>query len=91
MRNWKKALVCGAMGAGAVLTLAGRRSLGLATIAGGLGLLITEYPEQLEAVLENAPEYVGRATEIFTELSRLRDGVGQRAQAQNVEAYADFV
>jgi len=91
MQNWKKALVCGALGAGAVLTLAGRRTMGLATMLGGLGLLASEYPEQIGAALENAPEYVGRASHFLAEINRLSEQIGQQAPQQNVEAYADFI
>jgi hypothetical protein len=91
MENWKKALVCGAMGAGTVLTLAGRHKVGLATIAGGLGLLASQYPEGFETVLENAPEYVGRATQILGTLSRFSDRSAEGAEQGGVEAYAEFV
>ena len=50
MQSWKKALVCTAVGAGTLLALSGRRNLGVATIAGGLALLASEYPERFEAV-----------------------------------------
>ena len=33
MQNWKKALVYGAVGAGAVLALTGHRKIGIASIA----------------------------------------------------------
>lgn len=91
MENWKKALVCGTLGAGTVLTLSGRRGVGLATIASGLGLLASQYPERLEAVLENAPEYVGRATEVFGTLSGLSERFGQAAEQRGAETYAEFV
>ncbi len=73
MQNWKKALLCTAVGTGVVLTLSGRRNLGIASVAGGLALLASEYPERFEALWENAPEYVDRATRIFSVLSRLSD------------------
>jgi len=91
MENWKRALVCGALGAGTVLTLSGRRSMGLATIAGGLGLLASQYPERFEAVLENAPEYVGRATQVFGTLSRFSERFAEDAERRSVEANAEFV
>jgi uncharacterized membrane protein len=56
MQNWKKALVYSAVGAGAVLALTSRRKIGIASIAGGLALLASEYPERFEAIWENAPE-----------------------------------
>ena len=90
MQNWKKALVCTAVGAGAVLALSGRRNLGIASIAGGLALLASEYPERFEAVWENAPEYVNRATQIFATLSRLSEKFAEDAERRSVDAYQQF-
>ena len=91
MQNWKKAVVCGAVGAGAVLALSGRRSAGLASIAGGLALLASEYPEHFEDVWENAPEYINRAAQIFATLSRLSEGFAEEAERRSVEeSYSEF-
>jgi hypothetical protein len=90
MQNWKKVLVCGAVGAGAVLALSGRRNLGIATIAGGLTLLASEYPERFEAVWDNAPEYVNRATQIFATLSRLAEKFAEDAERRSVASYQQF-
>jgi len=91
MQNWKKALVCGAVGAGAALALSGRRNVGIASIAGGLALLASEYPERFEAVLENAPEYINRASQIFATLSRLSEKYAEEAERRSVEAFGEFV
>lgn len=90
MQNWKKALVCGAVGAGAVLALSGRRNLGIATVAGGLTLLASEYPERFETIWDNAPEYVNRATQIFTTLSRLAEKFAEDAEHRGVASYKQF-
>jgi hypothetical protein len=91
MENWKKALVCGAMGAGAVLTFSGRRKIGLAALAGGLGLLASQYPERFENVIDNAPEYIGRASQVFGTLSRFSERFAEGAERRGTEAYAEFV
>lgn len=90
MQNWKKALIYSAVGAGTVLALSGRRNLGIATIAGGLTLLASEYPERFEAVWENAPEYVNRASQIFTTLSRLAEQFAEDAERRSVASYQQF-
>ena len=91
MQNWKKAVVCGAVGAGAALALSGRRSAGLASIAGGLALLASEYPERFEDLWENAPEYINRAAQIFATLSRLSEGFAEEAERRSVEeSYSEF-
>ena len=91
MQNWKKALICGAVGAGAVLALSGRRNVGIASIAGGLALLASEYPQHFEGVWENAPEYINRATQIFATLSQLSEGFAEEAERRSVASYAEFV
>ena len=87
MQNWKKAVVCGAVGAGAVLALSGRRNVGIASIAGGLALLASEYPEHFEDLWENAPEYISRVAQIFATLSRLSEGLAEEAERRSVESY----
>jgi hypothetical protein len=90
MQNWKKALVCTAIGAGAVLALSGRRNLGIASVAGGLAVLASEYPERFEAVWESAPEYINRATQIFATLSRLSEKFAEDAERRSVAGYQQF-
>ena len=65
MQNWKKAVVMGAVGAGAILIATGRRPIGMAVAAAGLAVLASEYPEKFEAVWENAPEYLQKGVQIF--------------------------
>jgi hypothetical protein len=90
MQNWKKALVCSAVGAGAVLALSGRRNMGIASIAGGLAVLASEYPERFEAIWESAPEYVNRATQIFAALSRISEKFAEDAERRSVASYEQF-
>jgi hypothetical protein len=90
MQNWKKALVCTAVGAGAVLALSGRRNLGIASVAGGLAVLASEYPERFEAVWDSAPEYVNRATQIFAALSRISEKFAEDAERRSVANYQRF-
>ena len=88
MQNWKKALVFGSIGAGAVLAITGRRPLGIAFIAAGTAVLASEYPEHFEAVWENAPEYVSRATQIFGVLSKLSERFAEEAERRGVAAWS---
>ncbi len=90
MQNWKKALVCSAVGAGAVLALSGRRNIGIASIAGGLALLASEYPERFEAVWDDAPEYINRAAQIFATLSRLSERFAEDSERRSVASYQQF-
>lgn len=90
MQNWKKGLIFGAVGAGAVLFLTGRRPVGVALAAGGLALLASEYPEQFENVWESAPEYVNKATQIFGVLSKLSERFAEEAERRSMAAYRDL-
>jgi len=88
MQNWKKAVVFGSIGAGAVLAISGRRPLGIAFIAAGTALLASEYPEHFEAIWENAPEYVNRATHIFGVLSKLSERFAEEAERRGVDSWS---
>jgi hypothetical protein len=90
MQKWKKALIYGAVGAGAALALSGRRNLGMASVAGGLALLASEYPERFEAMWENAPDCVERAARIFTALSRLSERFAEGVERRSVASYGQF-
>ncbi len=87
MQTWKKALIFSSLGAGAVLVATGRRPVGIAVAAGGLALLASEYPEKFEAVWENAPEYVNRATQIFAVISKLSERFAEQAERRSMEAW----
>jgi hypothetical protein len=90
MQNWKKALIFGSLGAGAVLFVTGRRPVGIAVAAGGLAVLASEYPEKFEAVWENAPEYVNRGTQIFAVLSKLSERFAEEAERRSVAAWEEM-
>lgn len=89
MQNWKKAVIYGGLGAGAVLFLMGRRPVGIALAAGGLAVLASEYPEKFEDIWENAPEYVSKATQIFTTLSKLSERFVDEAERRGISALHD--
>jgi len=87
MQNWKKAVVFGSIGAGAVLILTGRRPAGMACAAAGLAVLASEYPEKFEAVWENAPEYLQKSMQIFSTLQKLGEGLAEEAERRSVKAW----
>ncbi len=84
MQNWKKAIVLGSLGAGAMLAISGRRPAGVAVMAGGLALLASEYPEKFEAVWESAPEYVNRATRIFVALQQISERFAEETEGRGL-------
>jgi hypothetical protein len=90
MTNWKKALIFGSIGAGAVLFFTGRRPAGLATATVGLAVLAAEYPETFEGVWENAPEYVTRGVQIFQTLSQIAERFAEQAAGRGSVAYREI-
>ena len=89
MQNWKKAVIFGSIGAGAVLILTGRRPAGMAFAAAGLAILAAEYPEKFEAVWDNAPEYLQKGMSIFSTLQKLGEGFAEEAERRSVNAWRD--
>jgi hypothetical protein len=90
MQNWKKMVIFGSLGAGAALAFSGRRSAGVAVMAGGLALLASEYPEKFEAVWESAPEYVSRATRIFAALQQISERFAEEAERRSLRVVQEY-
>jgi len=90
MQNWKKAVVVGAVGTGAMLIVGGRRPLGMAFAAAGLAVLASEYPEKFEAVWENAPDYLQKGMQIFSTLQKLGENFAEEAERHSVHAWREM-
>ena len=90
MQNWKKAVVFGSIGAGAMLILSGRRSVGMAVAAGGLAVLASEYPEKFEGIWENAPDYLHKGMEIFATLQKVGSDFAEDAERRSVNTWRDM-
>ncbi len=69
MSNWKRALILGSLGAGAVLALSGRRTAGLVLAGVGVAVLASEHPEKVEELWQRAPEYMEKGTQIVNMVS----------------------
>ncbi len=89
MQSWKKAVIFGSIGAGAMLIVTGRRPLGMALAAGGLAVLAAEYPEKFEGVWENAPDYLQKGMQIFATLQKLGEGFAEEAERRSVSAWRE--
>jgi len=90
MKTWKKALIFGSLGAGAVLLVTGKRPAGIAAATVGLAVLAAEYPEKFEGVWENAPEYVTRGVQIFQTLSQIAERFAEQAAQRGSDAYHEI-
>jgi hypothetical protein len=90
MQNWKKALIFGSIGAGAMLIMTRRRPVGMAVAAAGLAVLASEYPEKFEAVWESAPDYLHKGMQIFATLQKLGEGFAEDAERRSVSAWRNI-
>jgi hypothetical protein len=77
MENWKKAVVAGTLAGGAILALTGKRAVGLIMAGVGGALLAAEYPEKMEQLRENFPEYADRAMRVLENVSRAGERVSE--------------
>jgi len=66
MKNWKRALIFGSLGASAFLLVTGRKSAAGVLAGVGLAALATEYPEHMQRLWERAPEYVARGNQVLS-------------------------
>lgn len=85
MKNWKRAVVIGSLGAGALLAVTGKRPAGIAVATVGLALLASEYPESFERVWEQAPDYVTRGMQIFQTLSQIAERFAEQTSRRGIE------
>jgi hypothetical protein len=90
MNTWKRALIFGSLGAGAVLLLTGKRPAAVAAATVGLAVLAAEYPEKFEAVWENAPEYVTRGVQIFQTLTQIAERFADQAAERGSAAFHEI-
>lgn len=90
MQNWKRAVVFGSLGAGAVLFFTGRRPAAVAATTVGLAILAAEYPEKFESIWENAPEYVTRGIQIFQTVSQIAERFAEQAAQRGAAAYREI-
>jgi hypothetical protein len=83
MNPWKRVLIFGAVGAGAVLFATGRRPAGLVIAGVGLATLASEYPDKFEQLWERAPEYLSRGNQIVTAVSRMVERYAEHQQGSD--------
>ena len=89
MTNWKRAVVAGSLGVGAVLLLTGRRPAGIAAATVGLAVLASEYPDAFERIWEDAPDYVTRGIQIFQTLSGIAERLAEYASQRELAGWSE--
>jgi hypothetical protein len=77
MENWKKAVIFGSIGGGALLFASGRRPAGMIVAGIGAATLASEYPERLQQLWDRAPEYMDRGNELMAAISRIAQRVAE--------------
>ncbi len=90
MTTWKKALVIGSFGVGALLFIKNRRPAAVAATTVGLAILAAEYPDRFEGVWEHGPEYVTRGVQIFQTLSQMAERFAEQAAQRAGEGYREI-
>lgn len=86
MQNWKKAVIFGSLGASAFLLLTGRRGAGAGLAVIGAAVLASEYPDQVERIVRNAPAYLERGSEIVQTVSRAAQRLARDGGRFNLHA-----
>jgi hypothetical protein len=71
MENWKKAVIFGSIGAGALLFAKGRRPAGAILAGIGVATLAAEYPDRFQQLWDRAPEYMDRGNELMASITRI--------------------
>jgi ABC-type protease/lipase transport system fused ATPase/permease subunit len=80
MSNWKRAVVLGSLGAGAVLAITGRRTTGAVLAGVGVAVLASEHPEKVQELWERAPEYMEKGTQIVNLVSGFLERLSEYQQ-----------
>ena len=105
MQGWKRAVIFGSLGAGALLLLGGRKAPGMIVAAAGLAVLASEHPEAFETIWQDAPVYIDRGVRInvdwgvhidrgvriFSALSAIGERVAEEAARSGGRAWREMV
>ena len=77
MQNWKRALIAGSFGAGAVLFLKGYRPAAGAVVSVGLVALASEHPETMERLWREVPEYLEKSNAVVAAIARIGERLAE--------------
>lgn len=66
MKNWKRVLIFGSLGASVFLLASGRKAAAGVLAGVGLAALASEYPDQMQRLWERAPEYINRGNHVLS-------------------------
>ena len=91
MQGWKRAVIFGSLGAGALLLVSGRKAPGMIVAAAGLAVLASEHPEAFETIWQDAPVYIDRGVRIFSALSAIGERMAEEAARGGSRAWREMV
>ncbi len=87
MKNWKRAMVFGSLGASAFLLITGRKPAGAVLAGIGLAALASEYPQQMQQIWEHAPEYVAKGNQILNIASTFLERLAEHRALRSSSPY----
>jgi hypothetical protein len=75
--DWKRVLIYGSFGAGALLFLTGRRPAGLVVAGIGVATLAASHPEKFQELWRRMPEYVEKGGKLVDMTAAVLERVGE--------------
>ena len=91
MENWKRGLLAGSAGLGAVCLLKGSRTGAL--LFGGIALaaLASEYPDEFRRIRSKLPDYLERGSAFLDVVSRAGERLAEVAETRGVAWYESLL
>jgi hypothetical protein len=90
MESWKKAIIAGSIGVGAVFFLKKRYAGGVLATGVGLAVLASEYPEKFEKVRRSLPDYFDRGMQVMEMAARAGKRITAAASDRAYEAWEEI-
>ncbi len=90
MQSWKKAVVLGSIGAGALLFMKKKYPAGVLATGVGLAVVASAYPEKFERVRRALPGYFERGMQVMEMASRAGKRITDAAGQSAVEAWDEI-
>ena len=90
MDSWKKAVVMGSIGAGAMLFMKKKYPAGVLATGVGLAMLASEYPEKFETVRRSLPDYFDRGMQVMEVAAKAGKRITAAAGRNAVDAWEEI-
>ncbi len=73
MANWKRVLGFGSIVAGVILCIKGKRSAGAVVATIGAATLVSEYPDEIKTIAQQAPVWMDRTNRVLAIATKVAD------------------